>query len=78
MSMLLILRQLTYVRAPLNWLCSERGKDDCKPISKQIVDKGMPISHVRRLFGHAKIDTTLHYAIANQNNVKMSHRKHLG
>jgi len=42
-----------------------------------MVDKGMPISHVRRLFGHAKIDTTLHYAIANQNNVKMSHRKHL-
>ena len=27
------------------------------------------------LLGHAKIDTTLHYAMVNQSNVKISHRK---
>ena len=39
------------------------------------IDKGMPIKQVQRLLGHAKIDTTLQYAIVNQNNVKISHHK---
>lgn len=42
------------------------------------IDKGMPIEQVQRLLGHVKIDTTLHYAMVNQTNVKMSHRKYLG
>ncbi len=40
-------------------------------------DKGMPIEQVQRLLGHVKIDTTLHYAMVNQANVKMAHRKYL-
>jgi site-specific recombinase XerD len=39
------------------------------------IDKGMPIEQVQRLLGHCKIDTTLHYAMVNQNNVKIAHRK---
>ena len=39
---------------------------------------GMPIEQVQRLLGHVRIDTTLHYAIVNQNNVKMAHKKYLG
>lgn len=39
------------------------------------IDKGMPIEQVQRLLGHVRIDTTLHYAIVNQNNVKMAHKK---
>jgi site-specific recombinase XerD len=39
------------------------------------IDKGMPIEQVQRLLGHVKIDTTMHYAIVNQNNVKISHKK---
>ena len=39
------------------------------------IDKGMPIEQVQRLLGHKKIDTTLHYAMVNQNNVKIAHRK---
>ena len=33
----------------------------------------MPIEQVQRLLGYEKIDTTLHYAMAKQNNVKVSH-----
>lgn len=39
------------------------------------IDKGMPIVQVQRLLGHVRIDTTLRYAIVNQNNVKMAYRK---
>jgi integrase/recombinase XerC len=42
------------------------------------IDKGMPIEQVQKLLGHVRIDTTLHYAMVNQNNVKMAHRKYLG
>ena len=42
------------------------------------IDKGMPIEQVQRLLGHVKIDTTLHYAMVNQANVKMAHRKYIG
>ena len=39
------------------------------------IDKGMPIEQVQKLLGHVKIDTTMHYAIVNQSNVKISHKK---
>lgn len=29
------------------------------------------------MLGHVKIDTTLHYAMVNQANVKMAHRKYI-
>jgi site-specific recombinase XerD len=37
----------------------------------------MPIEQVQKLLGHAKIDTTMRYAMVDQNNVKASHRKYL-
>ncbi len=30
------------------------------------------------MIGHNKIDTTMEYAMINQNNVKNSHRKYIG
>ena len=42
------------------------------------IDKGMPIEQVQKLLGHVKIDTTMHYAMVNQTNVKNSHRKFIG
>jgi len=42
------------------------------------IDKGMPIEQVQKLLGHVKIDTTMHYAIVNQQNVKIAHRKYIG
>ena len=41
------------------------------------IDKGMPIEQVQKLLGHIKIDTTMEYAMVNQNNVKNSHRKYV-
>lgn len=39
------------------------------------IDRGMPIEQVQKLLGHVRIDTTLHYAMVNQQNVKIAHRK---
>ena len=49
-----------------------------RTLATMAIDKGMPIEQVQRLLGHCKIDTTLHYAMVNQNNVKTAHRKFLG
>lgn len=49
-----------------------------RTLATKAIDKGMPIEQVQTLLGHAKIDTTLHYAMVNQNNVKQSHRKYIG
>jgi integrase len=46
-----------------------------RTLATMAIDKGMPIEQVQRLLGHCKIDTTLHYAMVNQNNVKNAHRK---
>ena len=35
------------------------------------IDKGMPIEQVQQLLGHQKIDTTMHYAMVKQQNVKL-------
>lgn len=49
-----------------------------RTLATKAIDKGMPIEQVQTLLGHTKIDTTLHYAMVNQNNVKQSHRKYIG
>ena len=48
-----------------------------RTLATRAIDKGMPIEQVQRLLGHAKIDTTMEYAMVNQNNVKISHRKYI-
>lgn len=48
-----------------------------RTLATHAIDKGMPIEQVQKLLGHAKIKTTMHYAMVNQNNVKASHRKYL-
>lgn len=49
-----------------------------RTLATKAIDKGMPIEQVQQLLGHAKIDTTMQYAMVNQSNVKMSHRKFIG
>lgn len=49
-----------------------------RTLATMAIDKGMPIEQVQRLLGHVRIDTTLQYAIVNQNNVKMAHKKYIG
>ena len=46
-----------------------------RTMATMAIDKGMPIEQVQKLLGHIKIDTTMEYAMVNQNNVKNSHRK---
>lgn len=48
-----------------------------RTLATYAIGKGMPIEQVQKLLGHAKIDTTMHYAMVNQNNVKASHRRYL-
>ncbi len=48
-----------------------------RTMATRAIDKGMPIEQVQKLLGHSQIDTTMHYAIVNQNNVKNSHRKYM-
>lgn len=49
-----------------------------RTLATRAIDKGMPIEQVQQLLGHAKIDTTMQYAMVNQTNVKNSHRKYIG
>lgn len=46
-----------------------------RTMATRAIDKGMPVEQVQKLLGHSQIDTTMHYAIVNQTNVKVSHRK---
>ena len=48
-----------------------------RTMATMTIDKGMPIEQVQKLLGHIKIDTTMEYAMVNQNNVKNSHRKYI-
>ncbi|WP_138495924.1 site-specific tyrosine recombinase/integron integrase [Paenibacillus pinistramenti] len=48
-----------------------------RTLATMAIDKGMPIEQVQQLLGHQSVDTTLQYAMVNQNNVKLSHRKYL-
>lgn len=48
-----------------------------RTLATRAIDKGMPIEQVQHLLGHAKIDTTMQYAMVNQNNVKISHQKYI-
>lgn len=49
-----------------------------RSLATKAIDKGMPIEQVQHLLGHAKIDTTLGYAMVDEENVKISHKKFLG
>ena len=48
-----------------------------RPLATRAIDKGMPIEQVQKILGHSQIDTTMQYAIVNQNNVKVSHRRYI-
>lgn len=49
-----------------------------RTLATRAIDKGMPVEQVQKLLGHVRIDTTMHYAMVNQTNVKISHRKYIG
>lgn len=48
-----------------------------RTMATRAIDKGMPIEQVQKILGHSQIDTTMQYAMVNQNNVKSSHQKYM-
>lgn len=48
-----------------------------RTLATMAIDKGMPVEQVQKLLGHVRIDTTMHYAMVNQANVKNAHRKYI-
>lgn len=48
-----------------------------RTLATMAIDKGMPVEQVQKLLGHVKIETTMHYAMVNQSNVKISHRRYI-
>ena len=57
---------------------SDNCSSDATPnIIEEFIDKGMPIEQVQKILGHLQIDTTMQYAMVNQNNVKTSHQKYM-
>lgn len=48
-----------------------------RTMATRAIDKGMPIEQVQVLLGHSKIDTTLCYAMVDQENVRQSHRRYI-
>ena len=73
--------QISGVEIRLKKIGDSLGLDRVHPhkfrrtLATRAIDKGMPIEQVQTLLGHQKIDTTLEYALVNQQNVKTSHCK---
>ena len=73
--------QISGVEIRLRRLGRELGINKVHPhkfrrtMATRAIDKGMPIEQIQKLLGHSQIDTTMHYAIVNQTNVKVAHRK---
>lgn len=73
--------KISGVEARLRKLGEDAGVKHVHPhkfrrtLATKAIDKGMPIEQVQVLLGHSKIDTTLCYAMVDQDNVKRSHRK---
>lgn len=49
-----------------------------RTLATMAIDKGMPIEQLQHLLGHQRIDTTMHYAMVKQSNVKLAHKKYIG
>lgn len=58
-------------------LCRVHPHKFRRTLATKAIDKGMPVEQVQRLLGHSKIETTMEYAMVDQSNVRISHRKYL-
>lgn len=71
------------VESRLRDIGKELGIDKVHPhkfrrtLATMAIDKGMPIEQLQQLLGHKRIDTTLHYAMVKQSNVKIAHKKYI-
>ena len=42
---------------------------------KKTLDEGVPLEQVKVLLGHSNIDTTMIYALTDNNEVKLNHKR---
>ena len=49
-----------------------------RTFATNLVNKGVPIEQIKELLGHANLDTTMIYAIVDQEQVRYNHRKYAG
>lgn len=75
--------EISGIEIMLRKIGNKLGMDKVHPhkfrrtLATKAIDKGMPIEQVQHLLGHSKIDTTLEYAMVDDTNVKLSHKKYL-
>lgn len=48
-----------------------------RTLATKAIDKWIPVEQAQILLGHTKIDTTMHYAIVNQTNVRNLYRRYI-
>ena len=69
------------VETAIRKLGTRVGVNKCHPhrfrrtLATKAIHKGIPIEQVQIILGHAKIETTLRYAIVEQNNVRNSYQR---
>lgn len=49
-----------------------------RTFATNLVNKGVPIEQIKELLGHANLDTTMIYAIVDQDQVRYNHNKYAG
>lgn len=49
-----------------------------RTFATNLVNKGVPIEQIKELLGHSNLDTTMIYAIVDQDQVRYNHRKYAG
>jgi integrase/recombinase XerD len=75
--------QISGVEIMLRKLGDKTGIKDVHPhrfrrtFVTRAIEKEIPVEQVQILLGHAKLDTTLRYAVVDQNNVRNSYRRYL-
>lgn len=75
--------QISGVEIRMRKIGKEAGVERVHPhkfrrtMATRAIDKGMPIEQVQKVLGHNQIDTTMHYAMVNESNVKNSHKKYI-
>ena len=48
-----------------------------RTMATNFLNKGVPIEQVRELLGHESVDTTTIYALVNENDVSINHKKYV-
>lgn len=48
-----------------------------RTFATNMINKGVPVEHVKEMLGHTNLDTTMIYAIVDRERIKQSHRQYI-